>query len=331
MSSPSLASGPILRTKRLVKSFLVPQPWPRASRRLLAVNDVSLTLHVGRTLGIVGESGCGKSTLSRLLAGTLQPSAGSIELEGVDLTSLKGAERTRRLRNVQMVFQSPYTSLDPRMRVGHAVREPLDVHERGIPIGERNIRAGAMLKRVGLDPDTYFTRFPHELSGGQRQRVGIARALVYHTRVVVCDEPVSALDVSIQAQVVNLLRELQAELQVAYVFVSHDLAVVGAISHEIAVMYLGRVVELGTAHDVLRTPRHPYTQVLVESTNIPEPATEKGRNPRLLSGEVPSPLDPPSGCPFRTRCWMASELCSTITPLLESRPGAAQLVACHYA
>jgi oligopeptide/dipeptide ABC transporter ATP-binding protein len=217
------------------------------------------------------------------------------------------------------------------MRVGQAVREPLDVHESGLPVSERNARAAAMLKRVGLDPSTYFVRFPHELSGGQRQRVGIARSLVYHTRVVICDEPVSALDVSVQAQVVNLLRELQDELQVAYVFVSHDLAVVGAISHDIAVMYLGRVVEFGAARDVLRTPRHPYTQVLVESTNIPEPTVERARSPRLLSGELPSPLDPPSGCPFRTRCWMATEICSTSTPPLQSRPGVAQQVACHHA
>ena len=330
MSSHSAAAAPVLRTERLSKSFQVPQPWPRASRPLFAVNEVSLTLPAGRTLGIVGESGCGKSTLSRLLAGTLQPSSGSIELEGVDLTTLKGAERTRRLRDVQMVFQSPYTSLDPRMRVGQAVREPLDVHERSVPVTERNARAAAMLQRVGLDPATYFTRFPHELSGGQRQRVGIARALVYRTRVVICDEPVSALDVSVQAQVVNLLRELQAEMQLAYVFVSHDLAVVGAISHEIAVMYLGRVVELGTAREVLGSPRHPYTQVLVESTNIPEPVVEKVRTPRLLSGEVPSPIDPPSGCPFRTRCWMATELCATTIPKLQPRSGVTQLVACHH-
>ncbi len=322
---------PVLRTERLSKAFRVPQPWPQPPRLLFAVNEVSLTLQAGRTLGIVGESGCGKSTLSRLLAGTLEPTGGSIELRGVDITKLKTAERTSRLRDVQMVFQSPYTSLDPRMRVGQAVREPLDVHESRLPVAERNARAAAMLKRVGLEPATYFTRFPHELSGGQRQRVGIARALVYHTRVVVCDEPVSALDVSVQAQVVNLLRELQAELQVAYVFVSHDLAVVGAISHEIAVMYLGRVVELGSARDVLRTPRHPYTQVLVESTNIPEPTVERARSPRLLSGEVPSPLDPPSGCPFRTRCWMATAICLTEIPSLQSRLGVAQEVACHHA
>jgi oligopeptide/dipeptide ABC transporter ATP-binding protein len=331
MSALNAASTPVLQTDRLSKMFLVPQPWPRASRQLFAVNEVNLTLRAGRTLGVVGESGCGKSTLSRLLAGTLRPTSGSIELMGVNITSLRGAERTRRLRDVQMVFQSPYTSLDPRMRVGQAVREPLDVHEQGLPAIERNARAGAMLKRVGLDPATYFRRFPHELSGGQRQRVGIARALVYHTRVVVCDEPVSALDVSVQAQVVNLLQELQTELQVAYIFVSHDLAVVGAISHEIAVMYLGRVVELGEATDVLRKPRHPYTQVLVESTNIPDPVVEKGRTPRLLTGEVPSPIDPPSGCPFRTRCWMATEICSATIPALQSRPGVAQLVACHHA
>ena len=246
---------PVLRTEALRKTFHVPQPWPRPLRPLHAVNGVSLTLPAGRTLGIVGESGCGKSTLSRLLAGTLNPTAGSIELDGTDITTLSGAERNRRLRDVQMVFQSPYTALDPRMRVGRTVREPLDVHARQLPKAERDARAASMLKRVGLDPAVYFTRFPHELSGGQRQRVGIARALVHRTRVVICDEPVSALDVSVQAQVVNLLRELQDELGVAYIFVSHDLAVVGAIAHEIAVMYLGRVVEFGPARDVLLSPR----------------------------------------------------------------------------
>ena len=255
--------------------------------------------------------------------------AGTIRLDGLPMEGMDSAAREKFSRRVQMVFQDPYGSLNPRMTVGQTLAEVLAVH-RIVPPTQIAARVDELLDLVHLPRDA-AARYPYEFSGGQRQRIGIARALAMQPDVIIADEPVSALDVSVQAQVVNLLRELQAELQVAYVFVSHDLAVVGAISHEIAVMYLGRVVELGSARDVLRTPRHPYTQVLVESTNIPEPTVERARSPRLLSGEVPSPLDPPSGCPFRTRCWMATAICLTEIPSLQSRLGVAQEVACHHA
>ena len=324
------APVPILQTENLSKTFTIRQPWPAKPLRLEAVNEVGLELHEGRTLGVVGKSGCGKSTLSRLLAGTLAPTAGTIRLGGVDLSRLNRARRREALSDVQMVFQSPYTSLNPRMRVGDIVREPLDIHERHTPRGGRDSRSLAMLERVGLTAE-YAARYPHELSGGQQQRVGIARALVRRSRVVICDEPVSALDVSVQAQVINLLRRLQRELGVAYVFVSHDLAVVGSIAHDIAVMYLGRVVELGAARDVLRAPRHPYTQALVDSANVPDPVIERSRTPRVLVGELPRPTHPPSGCQFRTRCWLAAEICAAERPGLECRSGFAQRVACHFA
>jgi len=329
-SPEGAAAAPVLQTEGLCKTFLVHRPWPRDALKLEAVAGVSLDLPEARTLGIVGESGCGKSTLSRMLAGTLAPTAGSIRLAGTDLSSLRGGRRRELLRDVQMVFQSPYTALDPRMSIGDSVREPLDIHDRHLPKRARMERVADMLVRVGLNPG-YVSRYPHELSGGQQQRVGIARALVRHARVVVCDEPVSALDVSVQAQVINLLRELQRELKVSYVFVSHDLAVVANIAHEIAVMYMGRVVEAGSAADVLRAPRHPYTQALVDSANIPDPVYERQRQPRVLAGELPSPTDPPSGCRFRTRCWRATELCAATVPALEPRSGSPQRVACHYA
>jgi oligopeptide/dipeptide ABC transporter ATP-binding protein len=320
----------VLQTENLSKAFTIRQPWPAKPLCLEAVSEVSLELHEGRTLGVVGESGCGKSTLSRLLAGTLAPTSGTILLGGIDLSALNRARRREALSDVQMVFQSPYTSLNPRMRVGDIVREPLDIHERRTPRRERDARSLAMLERVGLAAE-HSARYPHELSGGQQQRVGIARALVRRSRVVICDEPVSALDVSVQAQVINLLRLLQRELGVAYVFVSHDLAVVASIAHDIAVMYMGRVVELGAARNVLRAPRHPYTQALVDSANVPDPVVERTRTPRVLVGELPRPTNPPSGCRFRTRCWLAAEICAAERPGLECRSGFAQRVACHFA
>jgi oligopeptide/dipeptide ABC transporter ATP-binding protein len=321
---------PLLETTDLTKTYAIGAGMFYKPLQLQAVSGVSIRVEMGKTLGIVGESGCGKSTLSRMLAGLTPPTSGSILLDGRDVTRLSDAERKRVLRDVQMVFQSPYSSLNPRMRVAEIVREPLDVHMRSLSKGEREERALHILNRVGISQEM-ARRYPHQLSGGQQQRVGIARALVSEVRLVICDEPVSALDVSVQAQVINLLRELQRSLGVAYIFVSHDLAVVANISDDIAVMYLGKVVEYGRADDVLQRPRHPYTQALVDSANIPDPVLEKSRKPRILTGEIPRPTDPPSGCRFRTRCWMAQDRCAVEVPALIPRENSPQAAACHFA
>lgn len=324
------ARSPVLATEALGRTYRIARPWPSRPLLLDAVNDVSLTLAAGSTLGIVGESGCGKSTLSRMLVGVLPPSRGTLRINGMDVSRLKGQRWREVMRDVQMVFQSPYTALNPRLTIGDIVREPLDIHDAGLPRAQRAERAIAILEKVGLNAE-HARRYPHALSGGQQQRVGIARALVRPTKVLICDEPVSALDVSVQAQVINLLRSLQADLGVSYVFVSHDLSVVANVANDIAVMYMGRVVELGAARDVLGAPRHPYTQALVDSANVPDPRTERQRSPRVLTGDLPDPANPPSGCRFRTRCWMAREECARSVPELVSRSGSPQRVACHFA
>jgi len=328
--TPCAGTVPVLQAQDLGRTYRIARPWPSSPLLLDAVNHVSLDLARGSTLGIVGESGCGKSTLSRMLVGLLPPTSGTLRIEGQDISRIKGSRWREVMRDVQMVFQSPYTALNPRLTIGEIVREPLDIHDAQRPRTERQARAIAILEKVGLNAD-HARRYPHALSGGQQQRVGIARALVRPTKVVICDEPVSALDVSVQAQVINLLRDLQAELGVSYVFVSHDLGVVANIAQDIAVMYMGRVVELGAARDVLGTPRHPYTQALVDSANTPDPRRERERSPRVLTGELPNPINPPSGCRFRTRCWMASAACAQSTPDLVSRSGSPQRVACHFA
>ncbi|OZI79996.1 ABC transporter ATP-binding protein [Bordetella genomosp. 2] len=334
MPSPleSLAPGtvPVLQTEQLGRTYRIARPWPSRQLSLDAVNDVSLTLPSRSTLGVVGESGCGKSTLSRMLVGLLPPTSGTLRINGQEIWRIKGTRWREVMRDVQMVFQSPYTALNPRLSIGEIVREPLDIHDAGLSRAERHDRAIAILEKVGLNAD-HARRYPHALSGGQQQRVGIARALVRPTKVVICDEPVSALDVSVQAQVINLLRELQADLGVSYVFVSHDLSVVANIAKDLAVMYMGRVVELGAARDVLGAPRHPYTQALVDSANVPDPRRERQRTTRVLTGEIPNPINPPSGCRFRTRCWMAREQCAQSVPELTSRSGSPQRVACHFA
>lgn len=321
---------PIIEVDNLCKSFGSARGLFYHPREVRAVNGVSLTIAKGETLGIVGESGCGKSTLSRMLAGVIEPTSGSFRFKGQDLSAMPATQRQEAMKAIQMVFQSPFSSLNPRMRAIETVREPLDIHRRDLPKADREARAMATLADVGISPELAL-RYPHQLSGGQQQRVGIARAIVGEVSLVICDEPVSALDVSVQAQVINLLRRLQEEQGVAYLFVSHDLAVVGAMSDRIAVMYLGRIIEIGAAADILAHPSHPYTECLVESANLPDPDLERARQPRILQGELPRPTDPDVGCRFASRCWKTTDLCRTHRPELRAHEVGNRAVACHYA
>lgn len=353
-------SDAVLQVRELVKHYPVRRGLLRRSvAAVKAVDGVSLTLERGRTLGLVGESGSGKSTLARVLVGIEAPTSGQVLVDGEDVSRLSRAGRKQLRRDVQMVFQDPYTSLNPRMSVGEIVGEPFAIH--GIdPAGGRRAAVGELLELVGLDPD-HASRYPHQFSGGQRQRVGIARALALRPKVLVCDEPVSALDVSVQGQVINLLEDLQDELGLSYLFVAHDLGVVRHIAHDVAVMYLGRLVEQGPETDVYDTAQHPYTQALLSAVPVPDPAVRLAAGPStgaptaqpgllggiVLEGDPPSPVDPPSGCPFHTRCWLAPtlpearadgdgravpEVCVTDVPALAPRDAAAaHAVACHFA
>ena len=290
---------------------------------LKAVDDVSFCIKPGETLGLVGESGCGKTTVGRSLLHLNDPTAGTVRFEGEEVTK-KNIQRMR--AKMQMVFQDPYSSLDPRMTAEDIIGEPLDVHHLCANRKERREKVISLMELVGLNSE-HATRYAHEFSGGQRQRIGIARALAVDPKFIVCDEPVSALDVSIQAQVINMFEDLQNQLGVAYLFIAHDLLVVQHISNRIAVMYLGHVVELADANELMSDPKHPYTQSLLSAVPIPDPKTARKKNRIVLEGDVPSPLNMPSGCPFRTRCRYATEQCAMERPELTDR-GGGHMVAC---
>jgi oligopeptide/dipeptide ABC transporter ATP-binding protein len=318
----------LLEVQNLRVHFPVKQGvFARVRGHVRAVDDVSLTVAAGETVGLVGESGCGKTTLGRAVIRLVEPTGGTIRFEGEDLTRLRGTALRAKRRHFQMIFQDPFSSLNPRLTVGESIGEALDLHRLTPTREARRQRIGELLAGVGLDA-AHAERFPHEFSGGQRQRIGIARALAVEPRLIVCDEPVSALDVSVQAQVVNLLQDLQRDRGLAYLFISHDLAVVEHLSHRIVVMYLGRIVEVGPAKELCRTPRHPYTRALISAVPVVDPDAKRQRI--ILAGDVPSPIHPPGGCPFHPRCPVAEARCRTEVPPLRET-GAGRQVACHLA
>ncbi|MBO0731405.1 MAG: ATP-binding cassette domain-containing protein, partial [Acidimicrobiaceae bacterium] len=304
---------PLLEVRGLRKSFPVSAGVLRRARgHVRAVDTVDLTVGVGETLGLVGESGSGKSTIARLVLRLIEPTAGTVNVDGTDVTGLKGARLRQAREHMQMVFQDPYSSLDPRATIGASIGEPLEIH-RGLRGAARDARVTELLAMVGIGPHL-IRRYPHEFSGGQRQRIAIARALALEPRLLVCDEPVSALDTSTQSQVINLFADLQERLGLAYLFIAHDLSVVRHLSHRIAVMYLGRIVEEGPAQEVSERPTHPYTEALLSAIPVPDPERQRQRRRIVLRGEVPSALDPPTGCRFRTRCPYAMDVCAREDP-----------------
>jgi oligopeptide transport system ATP-binding protein len=325
MSSP--ATEPLLRVRDLVKHFPVKGGvFSRQVDKVHAVDGVSFDIKAGETLGVVGESGCGKSTTGRCILRLIEPTSGEVWFDGRNVTQMGKDELRALARDMQIIFQDPYASLNPRMTVGAIIGEALTIHKLSLGPGEYRDRIAELLQMVGLSPD-YMRRYPHEFSGGQRQRIGIARALAVSPRLVVCDEPVSALDVSVQAQVVNLLEDLQEKLQLTYMFIAHDLSVVEHFSDRVAVMYLGRVAEIAPARSLYANPLHPYTEALLSAVPIPDPTVKRKRI--MLEGDVPSPVRPPTGCRFHTRCPIAQPVCSKDTPALrESSPG--HFVACHF-
>jgi oligopeptide transport system ATP-binding protein len=338
---------PILQVRNLVKHFPLTRGilFKKQVGAVKAVDGISFELYAGETLGIVGESGCGKSTVAKLLMNLERATSGEVFYKGEDITKLSGRALKAVRRNIQMVFQDPYTSLNPRMTVGDIIGEPFDIHPEVAPKGDRRARVRELLDVVGLNPE-YINRYPHQFSGGQRQRIGIARGLALNPEIIICDEPVSALDVSVQAQVINLMEKLQDEFGLSYIFIAHDLSIVRHISDRVGVMYLGRMAEIGTDAEIYEHPTHPYTQALLSAVPVPDPRARErrggppgeGRGRIILSGDVPSPANPPSGCRFRTRCWKAQERCAQETPLLAvpevfagSGTPAEHESACHFA
>ncbi len=320
-------SAELLNVTNLVKNFelRVNNGARRKKRIVQAVTNVSFSLGKGETLGLVGESGSGKTTVGRCVLRLIEPTSGSVEFEGQDLGSLKFEELRALRRKMQIVFQDPFASLDPKMTVGASISEPLIV--QGVP-GDHTDKVIELLELVGLSAD-HAQRFPHEFSGGQRQRIGVARALALNPALIILDEPVSALDVSIQAGVVNLFEDLQSRLGMSYIFIAHDLSVVRHIADRVAVMYLGKIVEIGEQEAVYEHPTHPYTKALLSAVPLPDPKTERARTRIMLEGDVPSPVNPPSGCRFRTRCWKAQDVCAQEEPMLTVRPSG-QMSACHF-
>ncbi len=319
-------SAPLVEVRKLSKRFPLRKGlFGRVSGYVHAVDDVSFTLNSGETLGLVGESGCGKSTTGKTLLKLLEPDDGSILVEGTDITHFDRRRMAPVRRNLQIVFQDPYSSINPRMTAGSYVAEPLHIHGLA-PRREIGARIAELFRQVGLRPDQ-MRRYPHEFSGGQRQRLAVARALSLSPKLIVADEAVSALDVSIQASVINLMRDLQRNLGLAYLFISHDIGVVEHVSHRIAVMYLGKLVELADRRTLFTSPQHPYTEALLAAVPIPNPRMRRGRR-QLLSGDVPSPINPPSGCRFHTRCPIAEERCRRESPILR-RAASGHHVACH--
>ncbi len=308
-----MSESPILSVRNLKTYFDVTKGVFAKKQIVKAVDDVSFDVMPNETFGLVGESGCGKTTLGRTIVKLYEPYAGSIEFEGKDIAKIKGKELKDFRKDMQMIFQDPYASLNPRMTVGEIIKEPMIIHNIYNTDAEREERVVELLKIVGLKPD-HIRRYPAEFSGGQRQRIGIARALAVNPKFIVCDEPISALDVSIQAQVINLLENIQKEMGLSYLFIAHDLSMVKHISDKIGVMYLGHMVEVGNSNDIYHRPLHPYTVALLSAIPIPDPDTAKSKQRIILEGEIPSPINPPAGCPFATRCPRATERCHKETP-----------------
>jgi len=322
-------SEPLVQVRDLVKHFPIRQGLlQRQVGAVRAVDGVSFDVNQGETLGLVGESGCGKSTTARLILRLMDPTSGSVKFEGREIATAKGAELKEQRRNMQMIFQDPFSSLNPRKTVGSIIGEPYAIHNLKTGDGERKRAVQELMDTVGLNPE-HYNRYPHEFSGGQRQRIGVARALALQPKLIVADEPVSALDVSIQAQVLNLLRDLQRERGITLIFIAHDLSVVRHMCDRVAVMYLGHIVELAESDDLYAHPRMPYTGALMSAVPVADPRLAAAKKRQVLAGDVPSPANPPQACPFHTRCWKAQEICRTETPALEPKEGG-NIAACHF-